>query len=63
MQFDRGCLHVCMLGDAGIGQSSFLRCYGLQAKQVGMSDSSEASAARFRENRFVFFSSKFSFLA
>eukprot|EP00933_Yihiella_yeosuensis_P011371 TRINITY_DN11862_c1_g6_i1.p1 TRINITY_DN11862_c1_g6~~TRINITY_DN11862_c1_g6_i1.p1 ORF type:complete len:1129 (-),score=239.47 TRINITY_DN11862_c1_g6_i1:167-3553(-) len=26
MQADR-CLHVCILGDTGVGQSSFLRCY------------------------------------
>lgn len=34
MQFDRRdrCLHICMLGDAGIGHSSFLKCYGAQAQ-------------------------------
>lgn len=33
MQFDRRdrCLHICMLGDAGIGHSSFLKCYGAAA--------------------------------
>ena len=34
MQFDPSdrCLHICMLGDAGIGHSSFLKCYGAQAQ-------------------------------
>ncbi|CAL1162571.1 unnamed protein product [Cladocopium goreaui] len=34
MQFDPRdrCLHICMLGDAGIGHSSFLKCYGAQAQ-------------------------------
>ena len=33
------CLHVCLLGDAGIGQSSFLRCYA-EAKEAIRDDSS-----------------------
>ena len=34
MQFDRRdrCLHICMLGDGGIGHSSFLKSYGTQAQ-------------------------------
>ncbi|CAE7424627.1 LRGUK [Symbiodinium natans] len=45
MQPDR-CLHVCLLGEAGIGQSAFLQCY----KQVASLASSGAQSKDFAKH-------------
>ena len=54
MQFDPRdrCLHICMLGDAGIGHSSFLKCYGAQA-QAG--ENAEDSVTRESNGKHVAF--------